>query len=162
MSERAPAKNAGDRVVAAPRFFSMALGISPRRNSARSFAPAAVYEAPERNVGMMDHQQEIGLRPAQVDVIKQAMREAQQQLVDLQWRLDAESRAVGKLLAADHVDEAAVLAKLGQVTAIEQQVKKVNFTLLVRIKNQLDSQQQEKLRALRPAHPFGPPGGPPP
>ena len=92
----------------------------------------------------------------------QAMHEAQQQLVDLQWRLDAESEALGKLLAADHVDEAAVLAKLGQVTAIEQQVKKVNFTLLVRIKNQLDSQQQEKLRALRPAHPFGPPGGPPP
>ena len=30
------------------------------------------------------------------------------------------------------------------------------------IKNQLDSQQQEKLRALGPAHPFGPPGGPPP
>src|SRR3989442_15676309 len=52
MCERAPAKNAGDRVVAAPRFFSMALGISPRRNSARSFAPAAVYEAPERNVGI--------------------------------------------------------------------------------------------------------------
>ena len=77
----------------------------------------------------------------------------QQQLVDLQWRLDAESEALGKLLATDHVDEAAVLAKLGQVTAIEQQVKKVNFTLLVRIKNRLDSEQQEKLRALRPAHP---------
>ena len=102
---------------------------------------------------VMEHQQEIGLRPAQVDAIKQAMHEAQQQLVDLQWRLDGESEALGKLLAADHVDEAAVLAKLGQVTAIEQQVKKVNFTLLVRIKNRLDSEQQEKLRALRPAHP---------
>src|SRR5947199_8595651 len=94
-------------------------------------------------------------------VLTLAMNGTQQQLVDLQWRLDAESEALGKLLAADHVDEAAVLAKLGQVTTIEQQVKKVNFTLLVRIKNQLDSQQQEKLRALRPAHPFGPPGGSP-
>ena len=54
-----------------------------------------------------------------------------------------------------------MLAKLEQVTALEQRVKKVNFTLLVRIKNQLDPQQQEKLRALRRAHPFGPPGGPP-
>src|SRR5436189_5932225 len=92
----------------------------------------------------------------------QAMHEAQQQLVDLQWRLDAESEALGKLLAADHVDEAAVLAKLGQVTASDQQVRKVNFTLLVRIKNQRDSQQQEKLRGLPPPHPFGPPGAPPP
>ena len=111
---------------------------------------------------VMEHQQEISLKPAQVEAIKQAMNETQQQLVDLQWRLDAESEALGRLLAADHVDEAAVLAKLDQVTAIEQQVKKVNFTLLVRIKNQLDPEQQAKLRALRPAHPFGPPGGPPP
>jgi len=111
---------------------------------------------------VMEHQQEIGLRPAQMDAIKRAMNETQQQLVDLQWRLDGESEALGKLLAAEHVDEAAVLEKLDQVTAIEQQVKKVNFTLLVRIKNQLDSQQQEKLRALRPAHLFGPPGAPPP
>ena len=55
-----------------------------------------------------------------------------------------------------------MLAKLAQVTAIEQEVKKGNFALLVRIKNQLDSSQQAKLRALRPQHSFGPPGGPPP
>ena len=111
---------------------------------------------------VMEHQQEIGLRPAQAEAIKQAMNETQQRLVDLQWRLDAESEALGKLLAADHVDEAAVLAKLDQVTAIEQQVKRTNFSLLVRIKNQLDPAQQAKLRTLRPTHPFGPPGGPPP
>ena len=76
--------------------------------------------------------------------------------------LDAESEALGKLLQADHVDEAALVAKLEQVTATEQQVKKVHFTLLVRIKNQLDPEQQAKLRALRQARPGGPPGGPPP
>src|SRR5204862_6454456 len=103
-----------------------------------------------------------GVLPAQDVATQEAMHAAQRRLVALAWRLDAESEGLGMLLAADHVDEAVVLAKLGQVTAIEQQVKKVNLTLLVRIKNQLDSQQQEKLRALRPAHPFGPPGGPPP
>jgi Spy/CpxP family protein refolding chaperone len=107
---------------------------------------------------VMEHQQEIGLRPAQVEAIKRAMNEAQQQLVDLEWRLNAESEALGKLLDADRVDEAAVIAKLEQVTAIEQQVKKANFTLLVRVKNQLDPEQQRKLRAIRP----GPPGHPPP
>jgi len=107
---------------------------------------------------VMEHQQEIGLRPAQVEAIKRAMNEAQQQLVDLEWRLNAESEALGKLLDADRVDEAAVIAKLEQVTAIEQQVKKANFTLLVRVKNQLDPEQQRKLRAIRP----GPPGRPPP
>src|SRR2546425_12424378 len=102
----------------------------------------------------MEHQQEIGLRPAQVDVIKQAMHEAQQQLVDLQWRLDAESEGLGKLLAADHVDEAAVLAKVGQGTAIEEQVQKGDFTPLRPVQKQLHSQQQEEIPARPPAPPF--------
>src|SRR5581483_1652714 len=73
---------------------------------------------------VMEHQHEIGLRPAQAEAIKKAMNETQQRLVDLQWRLDAESEALANLLSADHVDEAAVLAKLDTVTAIEQDVKK--------------------------------------
>jgi len=85
-----------------------------------------------------------------------------QQLVELQWKLDAESEALDRLLSADQVDEKAVLAKLDQVTTIEQQVKKANFGLLVKIKNQLTPAQQAKLRALRPARPPGAPGGPPP
>ena len=110
---------------------------------------------------VMEHQQEIGLRPAQVEAIKQAMNDTQRELLDVQWKLDADSEALGKLLEADHVDEAAVLAKLEQVTAVEQQVKKVNFALLVKIKNQLDPAQQAKLRSFRPSRP-GPPDGPPP
>ena len=112
---------------------------------------------------VMEHQQEIGLKPSQVDAIKQAMNETQQRLLDIQWRLDAESEALDKLLAPDHVDEATVLAKLDRVTTIEQEVKKVNFALLIRIKNQLDPQQQAKLRALRSLQsPAGPTGPPPP
>ena len=55
-----------------------------------------------------------------------------------------------------------MLTKLDQVTAIEQQVKRANFGLLVKIKNQLTPAQQAKLRALRPSRPPGAPGGPPP
>jgi len=99
---------------------------------------------------VMEHQQEIGLTPAQTDAIKSAMNETQRQLTDIQWKLDAESEALDKLLAADHVDEATALAKLDEVVTTEQQVKKLNFALLLHIKNQLDPQQQAKLRALRP------------
>ncbi len=103
---------------------------------------------------------EIGPRRAHVDAIKQAMNETQRDLVDLQWKLDAATEALDKLLEPDHADEQAVLAKLDEVTTIERQVKRVNFTLLVRIKNQLDPEQQAKLRAVRP--PGHGPGGPPP
>ncbi|HUI28239.1 MAG TPA: hypothetical protein VL403_19320, partial [Candidatus Kryptonia bacterium] len=105
---------------------------------------------------------EIALTSAQSDAIKKAMNAAQQQLLDFQWRLDGESEALDKLLASDHVDETTVLAKLDQVMTIEQQVKKANFALLVRIKNQLTSEQQAKLKTLRSSRPFGGPGGPPP
>ena len=110
---------------------------------------------------VMENQQELALTPAQADGIKQAMNRTQQELLDVQWRLDADSEALGKLLATDHVDEAAVLAKLDQVTAIEQQVKRINFTLLVEIKNLLTPDQQAKLRTLM-QRPGAAPGGPPP
>jgi Spy/CpxP family protein refolding chaperone len=114
---------------------------------------------------VMEHQQDLGLQPAQIDAIKQAMIETQRQLVDLQWKLDGETEALAKLVAVEHVDEAAALAKFEAVTALEQQVKRANFALLVRIKNALDAKQQEKLRALRQTRmpgPPGQPGGPPP
>lgn len=118
---------------------------------------------------VMEHQSEIALRPAQAEAIKQAMGETQQKLVDLQWKLDAGTEAITQMLSSDHVDQAAVLAKLDEVLATEQQVKRLNFALLVEIKNQLDADQQAKLRALRAAHRPGQPGphqggppGPPP
>lgn len=52
-----------------------------------------------------------------------------------------------------------MLAKLDEVTAIERSVKRVNFALLARIKNQLDPAQQAKLRTMRPPHGPGGPGG---
>jgi len=111
---------------------------------------------------VMEHQREIGLRPAQADAIKRAMADTQQQIVELQWKLDAESEALGGLLTTDHVDEKAVMANLERLNAIEQQAKTVNFTLLVRIKNQLDAEQQAKLRALRPSRSSGAPRRLPP
>ena len=113
---------------------------------------------------VMEHQQEIGLRPDQLEAIKTAMADTQQKLLDLQWRLDAETEALAKLVAADRVDEAAAVATLDRVTAIERNVKRVNFALLVAIKNRLDPEQQAKLRVYRPRRPHepGPPGPPPP
>lgn len=113
---------------------------------------------------VMEHQQELELTEAQTEAIKKAMIDAQQQLVELQWKLDAKTEALSKLLSRDKVDEAAVVEQLKELTAVEQAVKTLNFILLVRIKNQLDATQQTKLRALRRAREphRGPPPPPPP
>ena len=107
---------------------------------------------------VMAHQLELGLRPDQIDAIKATMLETHQKLLELQWKLDADTEKLSQLLGKDRVDEAKVLAKLDEVTAIERDVKKTNFTLLVRVKNLLDPAQQAKMRKLRPAGMFG--GGP--
>jgi Spy/CpxP family protein refolding chaperone len=110
---------------------------------------------------IMRNQSEIGLRPEQRDAITQAMADTEKQLVDLQWQFEGEAEKLGKVLGAAKVDEAAALAEADKLMAIEQRIKKTHLTLLVRVKNQLDPTQQEKLRALRPARRAGGPPEPP-
>jgi Spy/CpxP family protein refolding chaperone len=106
---------------------------------------------------IMRHQADIGLTAAQRDAITQAMSETEKQLVDLQWQFEGEADKLTKMLDGAKVDETAALAEAEKVMAIEQRIKKTHLTLLLRIKNQLDAAQQDKLRALRPVHAGAPP-----
>jgi Spy/CpxP family protein refolding chaperone len=47
------------------------------------------------------------------------------------------------------VDEQQVLAQLEKLLAAEREIKRAQVTLLVRIKNKLTPEQQEKLSELR-------------
>jgi Spy/CpxP family protein refolding chaperone len=66
-----------------------------------------------------------------------------------------------ELLGQPRVDEARVVAKMEQVLKIENEVKKQQAVLLVRIKNALTPEQQARLRELRSAETGGrkPSGG---
>src|SRR5262249_31480818 len=111
---------------------------------------------------VMEHQEEIGLRPAQAEAIKKAMGATQERLLDVQWKLASASEALTKLLATDHGDEAAVPAKREEVAERGRKVKKEISLLLVRTKTQPAPEQQAKPRARRPARPPHGPEGPPP
>ena len=104
----------------------------------------------------MRYQGELELTSNQQEAMTRIMAETQAKLVELQWKYEAAMQALTKLVEKDTVDETAALAQWDQLTGIEQQIKKAHLTLLLRIKNQLTPSQQEKLRALRPAH-LGPP-----
>ncbi len=109
---------------------------------------------------VMRHQAAIGLTDAQRKAITQAIGESQQRVVELRWTLDAESEAMAKLLEADPVDEAAVLAQSDKVVAIEDRIKREHLRLLVRIKNVLTPQQERRLRERRPRGRGRGPAGP--
>jgi len=99
---------------------------------------------------VMRNQQAIGLTAEQRDAIKQAIHETQQRLLDLQWQLDARSEEAAKVFAPDRIDQDSALTHAAAVIVVEDQIKKEHLRLLIRIKNELTPEQQEKLRELRP------------
>lgn len=98
---------------------------------------------------VMKHGREIGLDDRQRSAIKEAVQKTQAKALDAQFDLQEDSEKMVRLLQASPVDEAAVLAQLDRVLALEREVKRAQIGLLVRIKNQLTPAQQGKLRELR-------------
>jgi Spy/CpxP family protein refolding chaperone len=116
---------------------------------------------------VMRHRHDIGLSEAQRDAITQAVRTTQGNVLELQWQMLDEAEKLGDLMRETRIDEKAALKQAERVMGIEQQIKKEHLGLVVRIKNLLEPEQQEQLRALRPAGspgrgPEGPGMGPGP
>jgi Spy/CpxP family protein refolding chaperone len=69
--------------------------------------------------------------------------------MNLQWDLARESEKLKLLIENEKPSETDVLAQLDKILAIENKIKKRQLILLVRIKNQLTHEQQEKLQQLK-------------
>lgn len=99
---------------------------------------------------VMRNQHEVGLSEAQRKAITGAIHDTQGRVLEIQWKLQDESRKLGEMLAAERIDEEAALAQVGRVLDLEEQVKKAHLGLLIRIKNELEPEQRRQLDALRP------------
>jgi Spy/CpxP family protein refolding chaperone len=121
---------------------AQALGVRRMREPAflRELFPPAL---------IMQHQADIALTDAQRDAISKEMANAEKATVELRWQLEAKTAALGKLLAADTVDEAAALKQADEVLALEDRLKRLRLGSLIRVKNLLTPAQQETLRKLR-------------
>jgi Spy/CpxP family protein refolding chaperone len=109
--------------------------------------PIARHVVPPELV--MRHSQAIGLTPEQRDAIKTAVREAQSGFLDPQWQMQTEAGRMVELLQQRSLDEAAILGQLDRILDLERRIKKLQFSLLVKIKNTLSVSQLEKLDKLR-------------
>ena len=116
-----------------------------RTAAARADDPIGRYLYPPEAV--LGHAQELGLTDAQRRAIRTAVHDVQKRFLDVQLDLEERTETVSRLLQQTPVDEAKVLAAVDQVLALENQVKKAQLTLLVRIKNQLTAAQVAKLEA---------------
>jgi len=102
---------------------------------------------------IIQHREDIGLDEAQSKSLKDSVQQAQAKFLDLQWDMQAETGKFVHLLHAPRIDEAAALAQADKVLAIETAVKKAQLSLLIRIKNLLTPEQQQKLEQLRKSGP---------
>jgi len=97
----------------------------------------------------MANQQAINLTDHQRSELQQAMKDAQGKFIDLQFRMSGEVESLQRLMQASSVDEAKVLGQVDRVLAVEREVKHVQLSVMIRIKNLLTEQQQARLGALR-------------
>jgi hypothetical protein len=105
---------------------------------------------------VMKNQQVIGLSADQRAAIVRAVQETQPRFIEAQWQLEAETAALAELVRGERVDEPRVLQQIDRVLDLERQIKRSQIELLVRIKNQLTSEQQQRLARLgRGANLFG-------
>jgi len=98
---------------------------------------------------IMQHQAEIELTADQRTQIESSIKETQQQIVPLQFQMEASREKLVAALKAIPADETAVLAAADDVMAHENEVKHLHVRLMIRIRNALTPTQVAKLRALR-------------
>ena len=98
---------------------------------------------------IMQNQQALGLTDEQREFFKGELRKAQIRFTELQWQLQDEAEKLAGLTKQERVDEQAVLAQLDRVLAAEREVKRVQISLVVRLKNKLTPEQQTRLLEIR-------------
>ena len=98
---------------------------------------------------VMQHQQDIALRPEQRATITKTIQDFQTRVVDLQWRMQEQSQRLTTLLDKPAVDQTAALAQVDELLGVEREVKRSHLTLLFQIKNALSAEQQAKLAVAR-------------
>ena len=104
---------------------------------------------------VLRHAATIGLTATQRRTILDALKATQTELGPLQAEMTEPALDLVEMLNQSKIDETKVAAKMDQVLKIENEVKKKQGVLLVRIKNALTPEQQARLRELRSAEAAG-------
>jgi Spy/CpxP family protein refolding chaperone len=98
---------------------------------------------------IMGHARELRLTDEQKAFMRGEIQKTTTRFLELQWQLQDAMEALVQTMKPNAVDEQQALAQLDKVLDTERQVKHLHFSLGIRLKNQLTSEQQAKLRGMR-------------
>jgi Spy/CpxP family protein refolding chaperone len=94
----------------------------------------------------LKHARELGLSDDQVKTIQTDALDAQQQFVKLQFEMRDAGDRLAKTLRESRVDQARALEQLDAVLKLEREVKHIQLTLMIQVKNALTPEQQAAAR----------------
>ncbi len=107
---------------------------------------------------IMGHARELGISDEQKLFMRGEVQKTTTRFLELQWQLQDAMEALHQTMKSNTVDEQQALSQLDKVLDSERQIKRLHFSLGIRLKNQLTPEQQGKLRGMRmPPWPDGPP-----
>ena len=95
---------------------------------------------------------ELKLTEEQKSALKQDLEQARAGFEEKEKKVRQEAEALAEILKQPKVDEAAAVAQLDKVLAAEEVVKKARLLAMLRAKNILTPEQQQKLAELRKEH----------
>jgi len=98
---------------------------------------------------IMGHARELGLTDEQKAFMRGEIQKTTARFLELQWQLQDAMESLHQTIKPNAVDETQALAQLDKVLDTERQIKRLHFSLGIRLKNQLTLEQQAKLRGMR-------------
>jgi Spy/CpxP family protein refolding chaperone len=93
--------------------------------------------------------QALELTPEQEASLREAVEATREPLADLHEQMKVQAAKMADLVKGEKLDEAAVLRQADKVMKLEHDIKQLQLSLLIKIKNTLTAEQQAKLRELK-------------
>lgn len=125
-------------------FFSISISTPAQPQAGDPIAES--FFAPEL---VMQHQQAIGLTDEQKEFFKSEFRKAQTRFTEMQWQMQDEAEKMVALVKQESTSEQQVLAQLDKVLGLEREIKRLQVSLLIQIKNKLTPEQRTRLMELK-------------
>jgi len=91
----------------------------------------------------------LNLSDQQQELLRSELKNAQSAIFDLKWQMNEESTTLKAMLKDTPINEELMLEQADKVMSLEHQVKRINLSLLARLKNMLSDEQIAMLRELR-------------
>ena len=97
---------------------------------------------------ILEHQDELGLTKEQFTAIRAAVVEVQGNVAEHEWDLREAYQRVMNDLDESPVDEDKVMENVGKALLAENEVKKLQVAMLIKLRNLLTDEQMEYLQSV--------------